>query len=336
MLPTHTEKVVFRDTQAELVLQPVKEPGEKEILIRANRSLISPGTERAALTRIWDDPVFRENPGYALAGTVAAAGPGSGYAVGERVIALVSHARWALASAEPWVTLRIPEGVSDDDALFLPLGSVALHALRRARLDLGDAIVIIGLGLIGQIAVSLAQMHGARQVIAVDLLEDRLERARQRGAQAVVHAGREDAVERVMALTRGEGAPVIIDSTGNNQVIPRAFKMAAVGGRVVTVGIINEEVSFHFHREFMQRELSLLAASQPRCPTAPTPGWRWTQQANRQLLLEWMAAGKLEAASLISHRFPARKAPDVYQRLAVGDSSLLGIVLEWEGQEGSA
>jgi threonine dehydrogenase-like Zn-dependent dehydrogenase len=99
---------------------------------------------------------------------------------------------------------------------------------------------------------------------------------------------------------------------------------------VVTVGIINEAVSFHFYREFMQRELSLIAASQPRCPTISTPAWPWTQQANRQLLLDWMASGKLEVCSLISHRFKADQAPTVYERLAAGDSSMLGVILEWD------
>jgi L-iditol 2-dehydrogenase len=329
MQPVQASKIVFRDTNARLTSHFLNEPGEKEVLIKAHLSLISPGTERAALTGVWNDPVFRENPGYSLAGEITAAGPGARFSVGDHVISLVNHASHSLASAEPWVTLKIPPAVTEESALLLPLASVALHALRRARLDLGETIVIIGMGLIGQTAASLAQMQGARQVIVVDQLEERLELARQRGFQELVNARQEDPVARVMALTSGEGAPVILDSTGNNQVIPKAFKMAALGGRVVTVGIINEDVSFHFHREFMQRELSLLAASQPRCPTTPTPAWRWTQQANRQLLLEWMASGKLEVASLISHRFPARQAPEVYARLVGGDPSLLGIVLDW-------
>lgn len=324
-------KIVFRESHAELARQTLAEPGENQVLIKTHLSLLSPGTEKAALTRVWDDPTFRENPGYALAGEVLATGPNSGdFSVGERVISLVNHASCSLASTQPWVTLKIPAALSDEAALFLPLASVALHALRRARLELGETIVILGMGIIGQIAASLAQMQGARQVIAVDLLEDRLGLALQRGVKAVVNAGIEDPLERVIALTEGEGAPVILDSTGNNQVIPQAFRMAAVGGRVVTVGIINETESFHFYREFMQRELSLMAASQPRCPTTPTPAWPWTQQANRQLLLNWMAAGKLEVLSLISHRFKAEQATEVYDRLVAGDASMLGVILEWD------
>jgi L-iditol 2-dehydrogenase len=322
-------KIVFRQQSAEIIPVELPAPGADQVLIKARLSLISPGTEKAALTRVWDDPTFRENPGYALAGEIVVADPETDFKVGDRVISLVNHASYALASANSWVTLKIPPALSAEEALFLPLASVALHALRRAQMELGDTIVIIGLGLIGQIAVSLAQMQGARQVIAVDLLEDRLELARRRGAQAIIHAGEDDPVMQVMALTGGEGTPVILDSTGNNQVIAQAFRMAAVGGRVATVGIINENVSFSFHREFMQRELTLLAASQPRCPTTSTAAWRWTQQANRKLLLDWMAAGKLEVSSLITHRFPAGDAPAVYARLAGGDPDLLGIVLEW-------
>ena len=323
-------KIEFHDDRAELVEQALTEPGENQVLIRTRVSLISPGTETAALKRVWDDPVFRANPGYALAGEIILAGPNSaGLAPGDRVIALMNHASLSLASADPWTTLKIPDSLSYAEATFLPLASVALHAIRRARIELGETFLIIGMGLIGQIAVSLAKMQGAHQVIAMDLMEKRLEIARSRGADITINPTYEDPQQKVFAATRGEGAPVILDASGNTRVIPKAFRLAAIGGRIVCVGIINENVTFNFYKEFMQRELSLIAASQPRCPTTQNIYWRWTQQANRQFLLDLMASGKLDVSGLISDRLDAGQAPQAYERLCQGEAESMGILLEW-------
>ena len=271
MASIQAQSITFRDNHAELVVKKLPSPQANQVLIRSHISLISPGTERAALTQKWDDPSFRSNPGYALAGEVIAAGENAaGLYSGERVIALVGHASAALASTEPWVTLPIPEPVSDETALFLPLASVALHALRRAKLEMGEQILIIGMGIIGQIAITLARMQGASKIIAMDLSDQRLELARRRGADELVHSSSVDPESAIMSITGGEGAPLILDASGSTQFIPQTFKLAAVGGRIVTVGIIDEQVTVQFYREFMQRELSLIAASQPRCPTTPT------------------------------------------------------------------
>lgn len=330
MTTYQAQVITFRDTHAELVTQPLAEPQANQVLIRSQLSLISPGTERAALTRVWDDAAFRANPGYALAGTVVAAGQNpAGLQPGQRVISLVGHASAALASTDPWVTLPIPDNLSDESAIFLPLASVALHALRRAKMELGETILVIGLGILGQIVVSLARIHGARHIIAMDLDDRRLEIASQRGADHLVNPNHEDPIQTIQSLTGGEGAAVILDATGSTRHIPESFKLAALGGRIVVLGIIDEQVTFAFQKEFMQRELTLIAASQPRCPTTPTIYHRWTQQANRQYLLELMARRELQVQDLITHRFSAGEIPPVYERLKTGDPAMLGCVLDW-------
>jgi threonine dehydrogenase-like Zn-dependent dehydrogenase len=138
-----------------------------------------------------------------------------------------------------------------------------------------------------------------------------------------------DVVKEIFAATAGKGAPVILEATGNTSVIPQAFRMAAIGGRIVCVGIINEDTNFHFFREFMQRELTLMASTQPRCPTSENIYWQWTQQANRQFLLELMAAGKLRLDDLISHRYTASQAPQVYESIREGSTEGMGILLDW-------
>ncbi len=323
-------KVAFRDTHAEVIEGELPPPGNHQVLVRTRCSLISPGTERAALNRIWDDAEFRENPGYALAGDIVEAGPNTaGLEKGDRVIAMVNHADWSLLPADPWVTMKIPPELSYEQATLQPLASVALHAVRRAQITLGETFVIVGMGLVGQMALTLAKMQGARQVIAVDQSDQRLQLACRRGADLACNPTCDDVVQEIFAATGGKGAPVILEATGSTAVIAETFRMAAVGGRIVCVGIINENTQFHFYREFMRRELSLIAATQWRCPTSENIYWQWTQQANRQLLLDLMAAGTLRLDELISHRYPAREAPQVYESLHQGSTEAMGILLDW-------
>ena len=323
-------KVEFRDSRAELVSVPLEETGAGEVLIKAECSLISPGTERAALTRVWDDPEFRRNPGYALAGEVVETGPDvDTLSPGDRVISLVSHASHAVASAAPWVTLRVPDSLGMEEATFLPLASVALHAIRRAEIVLGETMTIIGAGIVGQLAITLAGMQGARRVIVLDLDDERLDLARGRGADVTINPQRENPVERILEETDGAGARVILEATGNTNVIPQTFRMAGVGGRIVCLGIINEEIPLHFHKDFMQKELTLMASTQPRCPTTETIYYPWTQQANRRLGLDMMSAGDLEIGDLLTHRFPASEAPRVYDRIREREPDMLGVLLEW-------
>jgi len=328
------QKIVFRSEHAEIIDAELPAMRDDQLLVKTRCSLISPGTERAALTRLWDDAEFRENPGYALAGDVIAAGRDvEGFSVGDRTISLVNHASFCLVPAEPWVTLRIPDSVSYEDATFLPLASVALHAIRRAQITFGEVFVIIGAGIIGQIAVQLAKKSGAGKVVVLDMHNNRLDLARRYGADVTINPTEVDQIDAVFDATGGKGASVILEATGNPQVIPVAFKMAGDGGRIVCVGALEEPVSVSFHAEFIRRELTLIAAFQPYCPTTENLYWKWTQGANRKLLLDMIASGKLDVHEMLTHRFQTKRAPEVYERIKQGEAAMFGALLEWNHED---
>lgn len=326
----NVQKIRFVADKAELVNISLPALGKNQVLIKTYCSMISPGTERAALTRAWDDAAFRESPGYSLAGDVVETGSEvNNLKSGDRVITLLNHASHCVAPVDPWVTLKIPDNISYETSTFLPLASVALHAIRRAKIEFGETIAIVGAGIIGQVAVQLAKLSGAQQVIVLDFADNRLELARQYGADFTINPGQVDAVSKVLSLTGGKGASLVLEATGNTKVIPQAFKMAIFGGRVVCVGVMEEAVQISFHKDFIQRELTLVASFQPFCPITENIYWRWTQQANRQLLLDLIAQGKIRVDEMITHRLPAKRAPEAYEKIRVGDASMIGAILEW-------
>jgi 2-desacetyl-2-hydroxyethyl bacteriochlorophyllide A dehydrogenase len=279
---------------------------------------------------MWDDAEFRENPGYALAGDVIELGPNvNGFVVGDRVVTLKNHASLVVTSTDPWVTLKIPDGLSYKAATFVVLASVSLHAIHRAQIELGDTVLIFGAGVVGLTLLQLAKMGGAQQVIVLDMVDDRLQLARRYGADFALNPISPDTRDAVLRATRGQGPPIILEATGNSRVVLEALKLAAPGGRIVCLGALEEEISINLHREFIRRELSLIAAFQPFCPTTDNIYWRWTQQENRRLLLELLATGKLRVDEMLTHRFRCDRAPQVYERLAQGDKTMLGVLLVW-------
>lgn len=324
------DKIVFREDRAELIQEELPALGNGQVLVKTSCSLISPGTERSALTRAWDDAWFRNNPGYALAGEVIEVGKDvTNLVAGDRVITLRNHASLSITTPDPWDTLKIPDHVSYEISTFVVLASVALHGIRRANITLGETVLIMGAGIIGQITVQLAKMAGASHVILLDLIDDRLAQAKHYGADLTINPSREDALSKVFEATKGKGASLIIEATGNVKVIPQAFKLAAHGGRIVCVGLMEETVPIPFNLEFLSRELSLIAAHQPHCPVTDTLYWHWTQQANREYLMGLLAAGKLQVSELISHHYKPTAAPEIYARIKNGDPSLFGVILEW-------
>jgi (R,R)-butanediol dehydrogenase / meso-butanediol dehydrogenase / diacetyl reductase len=140
------------------------------------------------------------------------------------------------------ICVSVPDGCSDDAAAMAQPLAVALHALNRGDVRSnreGEAgqLAVIGVGGIGAFIVGGAVARSVRGVIAIDVDPERLENARELGADHVVNAADEDAVSRVKDLTRGEGAPVVIEASGAPRSPDEAVKMARRGGRVVIVGL---------------------------------------------------------------------------------------------------
>jgi len=340
-VPDSGMRIIFVDRMARLEPFEVPTPAAGELLVRARCSLVSIGTESTALTSRWDHAGFRANPGYALAGDVAAVGSGvEGFRQADRVITLRGHASHAITTTNPWETLKIPDGVSYDDATVSVLASVALHGLRRARIQLGESVAVIGMGIVGLLTLRFARMQGARPLVGIDISPQRLALGAEFGADHVIDARDGSAVDRVRALTGGAGADCVFEAAGSPRTLPEAMAMCVTGGRVVAVGVVAGTIALNLCDDFILRELTLVSAQQPINPVIETPYWRFTQQANRAMILKWIACGDLAVGRLVSHRIPWRDAPAFYDRLAQAKDAdyeqgtsrnreLLGVLIDW-------
>jgi len=319
--------VVTPENRVEIREFPINPPGPGAALIETACTLISAGTELGNQEQRRDRDY---TPGYSNAGRIIAVGEGvQDYRVGDRVLSLGEHATHVVSSVVPHRLRPIPEGVSYEEAAFGVLGSVAIHGVRKARIELGEYALVTGMGVVGQLALRLAAGTGAEALIAVDLVDERLQKAREGGATHTFNPKRADLKVEIERVTGGRWLDVTVEASGYPDLLPAIFDLCRVGGRVVLLGSIwHRRVEIDF-MDFHLKELILLGCHQPKCPIHPTGLFPWTQQYNRGQILTMIADGRLDVKGLISHRLPGAQAGEAYRLLREERDRALGVILTW-------
>ncbi len=309
-------------------VMPAAGPGE--LLIRARVSLLSPGTERAWLLGLSNtSPRYPQGSGYSHIGEVVAVGPGvNGWQVGDKVASRSRHCMYATAPAQS--CNRIPEGLADERAAFFRLASIAMQAVRKARIELGEPVAVIGCGLIGLMAMQLARLNGGLPVLSIDKDPRRLEFAAALNADAALPAD-DNLKPALRERCDGDEPAVVFEATGHPQAIPIAFDLARFGGRVLLLGSTRGETeSVNFYRDVHKKGLIVLGAHESVRPQRDSaPGW-WTHQADQATALKLLAGGRLVVGPLTTHRFAWRDAAEAYATLIRWEPEMLGAILDWQ------
>jgi len=311
------------------------EPGPGEILIRTRQTLISTGTELTAYTgdfppnSVWAKYVQYpwRLPGYSNVGEVVAIGPDvSGYNIGQRVASWGRHATYNI---QPLTQVQaIPDGVADDQAVFWNLGKTVMNGVRQAQLALGEAVVMVGAGILGQLATQYAHLSGALPLIVVDLSEQRLQMAESHGATHTLVGGRAELLDDIQQITRGRLADVAFEITGNQHIIPSVLQMVRRLGRVILLGSPRGKVSVDFHDEVHTLGLRIIGTHVTTHPQAETFYNPWTAERNGELFFDLVRADYLKLDRMISHRYTWQDAPEAYKMLASDRTQAMGVILE--------
>ncbi|SDY64152.1 bi-domain-containing oxidoreductase [Nitrosomonas sp. Nm58] len=341
-----------------------------QLLIRTSRSLISAGTERMLVDFGKANPIekARQQPdkvrmvvdkiktdglmptldavrnkleqplplGYCNVGTVLEVGKGvEGFTVGERIASNGKHAE--VVSVPVNLCARIPDSVSDEAAAFTVIGAIALQGIRLVQPTLGEAVVVTGLGLIGQIAVQLLRAHGCR-VLGIDFDPAKLEMAKSFGAEVVNLSAGEDPIQAAERFSRGRGvdAVLVTAATKSSEPMHQAALMCRKRGRIVLVGVTGLELS---RDDFFKKELTFQVSAsygpgrydpnyEEKGQDYPVGFVRWTEQRNFEAVLDMLADGRLNVEPLISHHFAINEAGKAYELIASAAPSM-GILLQY-------
>jgi 2-desacetyl-2-hydroxyethyl bacteriochlorophyllide A dehydrogenase len=333
---TPSRQVVFAaPRQVELREVRLPPPGPGQVLVRTRCTLISTGTELTALTgdfppnSAWSRYIqYPWTAGYSHVGEVEAVGEEvEGVSLGELLTSHAPHAEGALvtvARAE-----RVPPAVSPEEASFLPLAQITLNGVRQGEVALGEAVVILGAGLIGQLTARFCRLAGAGPILLVDQSRERLAYAQGEGlvlVQATADAAIEEAVR---GRTRDRKADVVFEASGNPALVPLALRLARRKGRVVILGSPRGPVSLDLHDEVHTLGLRIIGAHNSTHAPVETPDSPWTLHRHAELFFDMLADRRLDVASLITHRYPGDEAPDAFAMLLEDRTRAMGVVLQW-------
>ncbi|MEY3547727.1 MAG: hypothetical protein RLZZ552_94, partial [Verrucomicrobiota bacterium] len=333
--------------RTELLDVPAPGPRRGRLLVRARRSLVSLGTERmlvefgrggwlskarqqpekfrAVLAKVRSEGLFptiaavrsklaQPIPlGYCHVGEVLDAGEVPGFSAGDLVVSNSPHAE--IVSADPAFTARIPAGVSAEHAAFTPLAAVALQGLRLVSPQKGETVVVMGLGLIGQLAVRLLRARGV-DVVGVDPDESKRALAVQAGARIP------DGASPLHQLVGAGAAGVLITaSTSSDEPVNLAARLCRRRGRVVLVGVTGLTLN---RADFYANEVSFQVS---RSYGSADPADPSSARANFDEVLALMASGALDVAPLLTSRHPFGEAPKIYDDLR--RPGVFGLVIEY-------
>jgi 2-desacetyl-2-hydroxyethyl bacteriochlorophyllide A dehydrogenase len=322
-------RVVFRSPRiVNLENFLVEPPNSNELLIRTLYTLISPGTEIAYLMSLPNIPqVFPQYPGYSNIGVVEKIGKDvTNFKEGEIVASASKHASYVKSSAQ--LTFKVPEGLSPKEASFFRLGAIVLQGIRKSRVELGESAIVLGLGLIGQIAAQLLKLSGALPVVAVDLVNNRLSTAKALGADYTFNPSKVDVEEEVKKVTEGKGANIVIEATGSPEAVNLAFKLASRKGRIVLLGSTRGVSTVNFY-EIHRKGLIIIGAHNSVRPLYESYKNYWTEEDDVKAIFKLMVKGLLRCKELISRVVKFSEAPKAYELLLEKKDEVLGILLEW-------
>ena len=340
----------------ETILEEVPAPQVKRghVLIQTTRTLVSLGTERMlvefgkanlidkarqqpdkvkqVLDKIKTDglmptleTVFNKlgQPlplGYCNVGKVIAIGEGvTDFVVGDRVASNGAHAEFVCVAKN--LVATIPDNVSDEEATFTVIGSIGLQGIRLLNPQLGETVVVVGLGLIGLVSAELLKANGCK-VIGIDFDQQKVDIAAAKGIIAINPAKGTDPVKFVMEQTAyvGSDGVLITASTKSNEVIHEAAEMSRKRGRIVLVGVIGLDIR---RDDFYKKELSFQVSCsygpgrydedyENKGIDYPLPFVRWTEKRNFETILQSISSGALDVQSLITEEVELDNYNEIY------------------------
>lgn len=308
-----------------------------EILVKDDYDLVSAGTELANYRALPNTGActkgFPYTCGYSASGHVVAVGPEAKLKVGDRVVVNWGDHRAYFKRSETQA-VGIPEGVDMKCAAFTHLASFPLLAIRRLGIEIGEPVMIAGLGLLGQFAVQFARLSGAYPVLACDYSAERRELAARLGADATFDPREADFIERVKAATEGKGPAAVVEVTGFISALQQALEYVARNGRIALLGCTRvSDRCIDFYKYVHLRGVRLIGAHTKTRPKSESRPGEWTELDDYRAILKLLKAGRIQVSPIIGEVVPAADAANVYRRLNTAQQPPLGVLLDWNQVE---
>lgn len=311
-----TERMLVEFGKANLIDKARQQPDKvKQVLDKIKTDGLQPTLE-AVFNKLGQPLPL----GYCNVGKVVAVGRGvTEFVVGDRVASNGNHAEYVCVPKN--LVAKIPDNVTDEEATFTVIGSIGLQGIRLLNPQLGECVVVIGLGLIGLVAVELLRANGCK-VIGIDFDQQKVDIAKDKGIYAINPKSGIDPVKYVEEMTGGVGADgvLITASAKGDEVIHQACQMSRKRGRVVLVGVIGLNMR---RDDFYKKELSFQVSCsygagrydeeyENKGHDYPLAYVRWTEKRNFETILGAISSKALDVQPLITEVVDLADYSEIY------------------------
>lgn len=322
---------------AELTEEDCPEVTANKVLVRTAFSTVSPGTERANITgddsvagRNAPSVVFPRRCGYSSSGIVEAVGESvTSVKPGDRVVAFHGiHTDFNCLDAKN-VLKNEEEHVSLPEAALAFIGTFPLAALRKTHIEIGEPCLVMGLGLLGQLAVRFARLCGAVPVVAVDPVAERREMALAAGADYAFDPFAPDFAASVRAVSHG-GVAVAIEVTGQGAGLDGALDCMAKYGRVALLGCTRDKnFTIDYYRKVHYPGITLVGAHTNARPKDESSHGLFTHADDIRAILQLIDKGRLDLSAMTGHFYSPADCVAVYDRLIHDRNFPMAVQFDW-------
>ena len=298
--------------------------GETQALARTLYSGLSHGTEMHAYRGL-DGGSYPCGTGYSNVGEIIDVGKNiNNLSIGDLIFAYSGHAtHFVVDDANP---LKLPTGLTPQAGVFLALLGVAYNGILEARIVLGETVAVFGLGVVGQLVCQLARLSGAGQILGIDPIELRRQKAKEIIADVTLNSVETDVAQEVKKLTEGAGADIAIECSGATAALNEAIKAVRVYSPVVILSWYSGgSPDLYLGREFHFNKIKLLQAQ--GSGVNPELLARWTHERKIKSSLAYMP--KLKLNELITHTIDFADAQIAYDLVDKNPEETIQVVLKY-------
>lgn len=334
------KRIVFtkKDT-AEFLEEECIIPSKDQVVVETAFSTVSPGTEKANIT---GDPnvstkrnaqtIFPKALGYSSAGIVVEKGENvTNINVGDRVVAFWgTHSKYNIVHKDNIVKIE-DDNISFQEAALTFITSFPLAAIRKTRLEIGESAIVMGLGLLGQLAVKLLKAAGASPVIAVDPVEKRREEACLNGADYTFSPFEENFAEKVKEITKG-GACVAIEVTGVGAGFDGVLDCMARFGRVALLGCTRDKnFTIDYYRKIHGPGITVIGAHTLARPSVESHPGHFTHHDDIKSIMRLIKYKRINLIDMIKEVHSPENCQEVYTRLINDKEFPIVVQFDWRG-----
>ncbi len=334
----NNNRIVFtkKDTAEFLDVEYIT-PGPDDVVVKTEFSTVSPGTERANIT---GDPnisserkagtFFPRALGYSSAGVVFEKGENvTNVNIGDRVVAFWgTHSKYNIVRKENIVKID-DDNISFQQAAITFISSFPLAAIRKTRLEVGESAIVMGLGLLGQLAVRLLKAAGAVPVIAVDPVDSRREEALNSGADFALSPFDEDFAKKIKEITNG-GANVAIEVTGVGAGLDGVLDCMAKFGRVALLGCTRDKnFTIDYYRKIHSPGITIVGAHTIARPAVESHPGYFTHRDDIKSVMKLISYNRLDFGDMIKEVYSPKNCAEVYTRLINDKDFPILVQFDW-------